>query len=130
MAKNITEYKVFIASPGDLSDERDIARKVCNELNESHLVREKGIRLNATGWEDVIPAAGRPQGIINHLQENCDVFVCMMHRRYGTPSGEADSGTMEEFWNAYDSWKDVKKPYILFYFKDIQGLSIEDFDDP
>lgn len=33
--KKIKTLKVFIASPGDVAEEREIVRKVCEELNKT-----------------------------------------------------------------------------------------------
>jgi formylglycine-generating enzyme required for sulfatase activity len=128
--REFKEYKVFIASPGDVEQEREIVRSVCDQFNQDILVRSHGIAFNAFGWEDAIPDAGRPQEIINGLVEDCDIFVCLFHKRLGTPSGKAESGTLEEFLLAYESWRDLKKPHILFYFKDVQISSARDLADP
>jgi hypothetical protein len=128
--RQFKEYQVFIASPGDLDQERDIVRNVCDQLNGDILVRSHRITFNAVGWQDVIPDAGRPQEIINRLVKDCDIFVCLFHKRLGTPSGKEESGTLEEFLLAYESWKELKKPHILFYFKDVQISSAGDLKDP
>ncbi|OGR22843.1 MAG: hypothetical protein A2277_16030 [Desulfobacterales bacterium RIFOXYA12_FULL_46_15] len=121
--QDIKEFQVFIASPSDVEEEKKIVRKVCENLNKDPLVRGKRIQLEHKGWEDLAPSAGRPQDTINSLQEKCDIFVCILHRKYGT-------GTMEEFWNAYESWKNFKKPGILFYFKKAEISSLSDLEDP
>lgn len=130
MSRTITEYKVFIASPSDLGTERGIVRQVCGELNQSPLVAARGMQLAVVGWEDVVPSAGRPQDTINRLQADCDIFICMLFRTYGTPTGSSGSGTEEEFLNAYDSWKALGKPRILFYFKELRKLSLADMKNP
>ena len=96
------EIKVFIASPGDVPEERDIVRDVCDELNRSTLLKPFGISFEAIGWEDAFPSPGRPQEIINRLVDVCELFVCIFHRRFGTPTGKEGSGTFAEFLRAYD----------------------------
>ena len=128
--KIIKQYNVFIASPGDVQEERRVVREVCRQMNDDELVRSYRISLRTVGWEDAFPAAGRAQEIINRLVDDCDIFVCLFHKRFGTPSGKADSGTFEEFLLAYDSWKTLNKPHIMFYFKDVQITSSKDFGDP
>ena len=120
---------VFIASPSDVEAERRIVRKVCEKLNKDPLVREKRIRLEPVGWEDVVPSSGRPQDTINFLVKNCDVFVCILHKKYGTPTGNSGSGTEEEFLNAYGDWKNTRKPKVLFYFKKAEVSSTADLKD-
>ena len=121
--------RVFIASPSDVQAERKIVRKVCGDLNKDPLVREKRIILDPVGWEDVVPSAGRPQDTINLLVKDCDVFVCILHKKYGTPTGNSGSGTEEEFLNAYEDWKNTRKPKILFYFKKAEVSSTADLKD-
>ncbi len=89
-------YKVFIASPGDIETEREIVRKVCGELSKNPLYKKKlGIVLDAVGWEEVFPQAGRSQKIINRLVKDCDLFICIFHKRFGSPTGKEKSGTLE-----------------------------------
>ncbi|MCP4269083.1 MAG: NACHT domain-containing protein, partial [Candidatus Brocadiaceae bacterium] len=128
--KNKEEINVFIASPGDVKKEREIVRNVCEWLNKSTLLKPYGISFLATGWEEVIPSAGRPQEIINKLVDDCDIFVCVFHKRFGSPTGKEEAGTLEEYLNAYDSWKEHKKPHIMFYFKKVEISSLKDLEDP
>ena len=126
---SIYEYKVFIASPGDVPDEREIVRDVCRQLNDDRLVRSYDAAFRPVGWEESFPAAGRSQEIINRLVVECDIFVCLFHKRFGTPSGEEASGTLEEFLLAYDLWQNLTKPHIMVYFKDVSIRSASDFKD-
>ena len=64
--KQLTEITVFIASPGDVTGEREVVRKVCREVGDDDLVRRNlWLAINPVGWEDRFPAPGRPQEIIN-----------------------------------------------------------------
>ena len=75
------------------------------------------IRLELVRWEThASPAAGRPQGVINNQIGEYDIFVGIMWRRFGTPTGEAGSGTEEEFNRAYHSFSERGVPHIMFYF--------------
>ncbi len=68
-------------------------------------------------WEThALPGAGRPQEVITRAIGDYDVFVGVMWRRFGTPTGRAGSGTEEEFENAYKTWFMHGRPRILFYF--------------
>ncbi|HEX7534105.1 MAG TPA: hypothetical protein VF343_02535, partial [Syntrophales bacterium] len=51
-----------------------------------------------------------------------------MWKRFGTPTGEADSGTKEEFEIAYDCWKRASRPRIMFYFNKAP-YTLKDKDD-
>jgi formylglycine-generating enzyme required for sulfatase activity len=124
------EINVFIASPGDVQEERAIVREVCASLNRRPTIGDNfGILFRPVGGENAFPSAGRPQEIINRLVEECDVFVCILHKRFGTPSGKEVSGTLEEFLLAYEKWKSLKKPHIMLYFKEMKIRSKRDLDE-
>lgn len=90
--------KVFLASPGDLADERNIAKVIVDDFN-SQLADALGYQVELVGWEDTLPGVGRPQGIINRDLDGCDLFVGMLWKRWGTPPGTEPytSGFEEEF---------------------------------
>src|SRR6185503_17165509 len=97
--------RVFVASPSDVSAERNALSSIVQEINQTvaAIAPEKGIRLELVRWEThASPAAGRPQGVINDQIGEYDIFVGIMWRRFGTPTAEAGSGTEEEFNRAYD----------------------------
>jgi hypothetical protein len=66
--------KVFIASPGDLGQERQSARDVVDEINNT-LGRTFEIEIDLLGWEETLPGVGRPQAIINRDVDDCDLFI-------------------------------------------------------
>ena len=109
--------RVFLASPGDVSKERNKAEQVVAELNRS-IAPLLGIMIELVRWEDFVPGMGRPEEVILQQAdiEQCDVFVGIIWNRFGTPTGHADSGTEEEFEVAYSCWKKNNKPRIMFYF--------------
>jgi Domain of unknown function (DUF4062) len=116
MSDQVTEIKVFVASPGDVSQERKHLHEVLEEINTS--LGPRKLRLKYVGWEQVYPGMGRPQEVINEQisPEDCDFFIGIMWSRFGTPTGGFGSGTEEEFQKAYGSWAHNKKPRIFFYF--------------
>lgn len=129
MASTVVKLNLFIASPYDVSAERAVVREICESLCKDEIIKGHGLMIEAVGWEEIYPQPGRPQEIINRLVVDCDIFVCIFYRRFGTPTGVADSGTHEEFLLAVDHWKNLKKPQIFFYFKDVQIRSLKDFEN-
>jgi formylglycine-generating enzyme required for sulfatase activity len=127
--RRVNELNVFIASPTDVTSEREIVRGVCGQLNRDKLIQGYNIAFKDIGWEDMFPSPGRPQDIVNRLVEECDIFVCIFHRRFGSPTGKQESGTLEEFLLAYDLWESLSKPHILFYFKEVRISSSKDLSD-
>ncbi len=101
MPYEATVHNVFIASPGDVQEERTIAREVIDEWNAVHAEAD-GVILQAIGWEThSFPEMGdRAQGIINRqILENSDILVAIFWYRLGTATGVAESGTIEEIEN-------------------------------
>lgn len=113
MAYNATVLKVMIASPGDVSQERRVARDVIHEWNTIN-AEDKQIVLMPVGWEThSTPEMGeRPQAIINRqVLADSDLLVAIFWTRLGTPTGTADSGTVEEIEEALDAGK----PVMLYF---------------
>src|SRR5258708_19513578 len=99
--------RVFVASPGVVSEERDALTKLISEMNLTIAVvaPEKEISLEAVRWEThSYPAAGRPQAIITKQIGEYDIFVGIMWTRFGTPSGVARSGPEESFDLPISPW--------------------------
>jgi hypothetical protein len=118
---NITkQFKVFVASPGDVSAERDIIPKVIAEINLiiSAIVPEKGVLLDLIRWEThVHPGLGvDAQDVVNQQLPDYDIFIGIMWKRFGTPTARAGSGTEEEYLRAFEKWKKDNRFPVLFYF--------------
>lgn len=108
--------RIFVASPADVSKERDQLASVVKELNET-IAPHKDFSLELVRWEThCAPAIGRPQGVVNAQIGSYDIFVGIMWKRFGSPTGHAGSGTEEEFRIACDSWQKDQSISILFYF--------------
>ena len=121
MASSRKILSVFLASPGDLQDERRIVRKVVVEFNESWAA-SLGYQIELVGWEDTVSSFGRPQHIINQEVDRCDLFVGMIWKRWGTPpdsKGGFTSGFEEEFQRATDRRERNGGPEISLFFKQI-----------
>jgi len=120
-----SEWSVFIASPGDLEEERDAARKVVESTNATvGLNLSKRIRLSV--GSHVQPSFGRPQESINPLVDDCDVFICLVHRRWGSDTGEASSGFKEEYDRAIARRKQSTSPRIALFFKRVDPSYLDD----
>lgn len=116
MSTEVTKIKVFVASPSDVLKERMAVDEVVKELNHS-LGDEYRVTMEVVKWEThVHPQMGRPQGVIIDQTGQFDIFLGIMWNRFGSPTGEAESGTIEEFTRAYKIWEDNNDFPILFYF--------------
>lgn len=88
----------MIASPGDVSEERKVAREVILDWNNIHSFSRK-IVLMPISWElNTFPSMGeRPQEIINaQILNDADILIGIFWTRIGSPTGKAPSGTVEE----------------------------------
>jgi hypothetical protein len=110
------ELRLFVASPGAVRAERGALVNVVSEVNHTlGDVRDYQVRL--VQWEShVAPRAGRPQQVINEQIGDYDIFVGLMWRRFGTPTGVAGSGTEEEYRIAYRTGERRQRISLLFYF--------------
>jgi hypothetical protein len=98
MAYNAKVVQVMIASPSDVSEERQIVRELIDEWNSVHSTQQNVV-LMAVGWEthSAPELAGRPQQIINErLLENSDLLIGIFWTRVGSPTGKSISGSVEE----------------------------------
>lgn len=113
MSFSATVYRVLIASPGDLQQERGIIEDVVNHWNGSHAADE-GMVLLPVRWEThSIPEYGdRPQAILNRrLVADCDMLIGAFWTRVGTPTGISESGTVEEI----EQFAKAHKPALLYF---------------
>ena len=115
---SVKTIRVFIASPGDVGEERDIASLVVGELNRI-FGNPFGVELSAIRWEThAWPGVGEDaQDAISTQIGEFDILVGIMWRRFGSPTKRAQSGTGEEFERAYDLFKKHGRPKVMFYFR-------------
>ena len=112
----VPQVRVFVASPGDVAAERDAVDRAAEDVRHS---LDEAVDVRVLRWErDTYPAMGRPQRLVTEQVGAYDVFVGIMWKRFGTPTGEAGSGTEEEFNRAYERWRETGKPPILFFFRE------------
>lgn len=131
MAKQVSVLSVFVASPDDVSEEREALEQVIRELN--HLwSMSKSIRLELIRWEThAYPSVGvDAQAVINEqIGDSYDIFIGILWKKFGTPTGRACSGTEEEFNRAYERYKEnPSKLRIMFYFKTAPPADLNEVD--
>lgn len=116
----------MIASPGDVEQERRIAREVIHDWNDLHS-EQSGIVLLPISWEThSSPEMGEhPQAIINkQVLKDADLLVGIFWTRLGTPTGEAESGTVEEIQEHIKA----DKPAMIYFSKKPVELDSVDQD--
>ena len=113
MPRDATIYRVLIASPSDVCEEREAARNIIYEWNASHSI-DMSIMLEPVLWETYVhPELGdRPQSIINkQIVSDADVLVGMFWTKVGTSTGAFESGTIEEIEQFIES----QKPAMIYF---------------
>ena len=109
--------KVFLASPGDVAEERSLFSGVL-KFFEGLKLGGKEYHFVPLGYEHTLPGAGRPQELINLEQlAQCDIFVMLLWKRWGMPTGKCSSGTKEEFDVALKRFRRTRRPRMLLYFR-------------
>lgn len=110
---NATVYRVLVASPGDLHEERAVIENVVHTWNASHAAAEERVLLPVRWETHAVPEFGeRPQAILNRrLMAECDILIGAFWTRVGTPTGGFASGTAEEI----EQFSRAGKPVLLYF---------------
>jgi hypothetical protein len=128
------DVRVFLSSPGDVADERGLARQVLQSLPKEVSFAGK-IHIDEISWDDpgnpvALDARFTPQEAINRKRpkpSECDVVVVILWARMGTPLPEDyrkpdgtpyRSGTEWEFLNAILASERTGRPTVWVYRRD------------
>ena len=118
-------YRIFLASPSDVSDERALALRVLDYLPYDPALRGK-VSIEAVAWDKLggppMEANLTPQEAIRRglpRPAECDIFVAMLWARLGTPvvieGEEYRSGTVWEYRDAMRAAEASGLPRVLVY---------------
>lgn len=117
-------YRILVASPSDVADEREVIVRLIQEWNDLHSYTKK-VALLPLRWETHAAPdyATRPQEVINRaIVDDCDLLVGVFWTRIGSPTGIADSGTLEEIERVGKAGKP-----IMLYFSNV-GIEPDKID--
>lgn len=127
--------QIFVSSPGDVAQERTLARRVIERLQGEFDLRAQ---IEAIFWEHepLSATAGFQEQIVP--PSHTDIVVCILWSRLGTrlpprfvrPDGTRyNSGTEFEFEDAVSGYRRHGKPELLVYRKTAEPLvSLQDKD--
>ena len=128
-ASQLNQYHVFLASPGDVAVEREHVRQFFERYNR-HTAQLWNVRFEVVDWENYSTiGVGRPQELItrqtleNH-KDSLALVIGIMGQRFGSPTGEAESGTEEEFNWAMQCHEEHGFPEIKWFFRKIDKLEL------
>jgi nucleoside 2-deoxyribosyltransferase len=119
MPETIQLFRVLLAAPSDVTEEHALVADAVNDWNVLHGDTAKA-RLELMNWRThAHPETGRrPQALINRqFADRADVVLAIFWRRLGSPTGRADSGTVEEIERAQRRGKKV-----MVYFSQRAGI--------
>ena len=128
MADSRKIVRVFLASAGDLRDERLAAKSVVDGFN-SLWADQLGYHVELVAWEETVSRFGRPQALINQDLERCELFVGMMWTEWGSPpdtEGGYTSGFEEEFETALALRTAHGRPEMSLLFKKVDARQERD----
>lgn len=120
MAEKVQVLRVVVASPSDVQAERKALSAVRDELNKG-IAKERQVQIELFLWETDTHPGFHPDGPQGHIDgilpiQDCDVFLGVFWKRFGTPTKDARSGTEHEFRLAYKAWQKNRRPQIMVYF--------------
>ncbi len=126
--------RVFLASPGDVTDERGLAVRVLGNLPSDPLLRGK-ITVEAVAWDHpgtktpFLAGMSAQDAVIHSLGKpsECDIMVVILWSRLGSPIKQEQfakpdgtgyySGTEWEYEDAWQAFDQHRKPPILLYYR-------------
>lgn len=125
--------RIFISSPGDVSEERVVAQRVVERIAARVAPR---VTLAPILWEhEPLRASSTPQADVPDPAV-CDMVVCILWSRLGTrlpsnvtrPDGSHyNSGTEFEFESAINAFGEIGRPHLLVYRKTAEAtISLSD----
>ncbi|MGP8034262.1 MAG: PQQ-binding-like beta-propeller repeat protein [Steroidobacteraceae bacterium] len=117
----VAPLRVFVSSPGDVSEERTLTERVLRRLGEEY---HEAVDLEVLMWEhEPLFAHG---GFQDQLERPslCDLVICVLWSRMGTrlpPGAVSDdtalTGTEFEIQDALEGYRRSGKPNLLIYKK-------------
>lgn len=118
-------FRAFIASPGDVAAERQLAEETIGKINRS--VRDTiAAEIEVRRWEHLAPVAPdlpeeRLQDILDREVEQCHFFILVLYKRYGTVQpGYFISNTEREINTILQVHQKQPKLRILSYFRELE----------
>jgi tetratricopeptide (TPR) repeat protein len=104
--------RIFLASPGDLEDEREVVR-VCVEEHNARRRDETNVTYEVVAWERVRGTARRPQEAINELIAESHFLIALFKGSWGSEPGSPwgyTSGTEEELFMGLLELGEAERP--------------------
>jgi formylglycine-generating enzyme required for sulfatase activity len=141
MPQNIPFLTVFLSSPGDVAEERILARKIMKRLPNRYVFKGR-VGLNVVAWDDpesttAMEATLTPQAAINKglpMPSESDIVIVIFWSRMGTPFTDDNDGQLYQsgtHWELLDALKSrTTKTYIYrrMFEPDFGSINAPDYD--
>lgn len=125
--------RIFLSTPSDVGVERTQVQHLVRDVNETlqFLDPTRELRVEVVFHEThAFPDVGAPQAVIDRqLPVDYEIYLGVMWKRAGTPTGMAESGTIHEFELAYAHAVEHGWPTVMFFFCDDQIQMPRNDDD-
>ncbi len=115
MPETVQLFRILLAAPSDVTEEQALVADLINEWNVQHGDSAKA-RVELMNWRThAYPEAGkRAQALINRqFADRADIVLAIFWRRFGSPTGKAPSGTVEEIERAQR-----RRKKVMVYFSE------------
>lgn len=124
MSYSSTVYRILIASPSDVSEEREVTSRLIQNWNDVNSYSKKIVLLPLKWETHSSPTYDiRPQEAINRqLVDSADLVIGLFWAKIGSDTGVEISGTIEEIKRAANNGKDV-----MIYFSK-RGIDPSEID--
>ena len=117
MPATLRHIRIFISSPGDVRPERDALEAVISDDLQRTLGRQHNLYLEPLRWENLArPGLGDIQTQVSGQMGAYDIFVGIFWKRFGTPTAKHESGSEEEFRDAFALWEEDNDRPVMMYF--------------
>ncbi len=123
--RELKEYHVFVASPGDMDAERQTVHEFFAAYNRHTAARWNTI-FTVIDWKNCSTiGVGEPQKLITRqtlerYKGSLALVIGIMGQRFGQATRTHESGTQEEFEWTLESHAETGFPEIKWFFRDIQ----------
>jgi hypothetical protein len=134
--------RVFLSSPGDVWEERNLARKIIKEELQYDPFLRGRVALDIVSWDDPssptpMLASLTPQEAVNRglpKPSECDFVIVILWGRFGTPLDDSIRKPNGERYLSGTEWEyedaiSAKKPPEILIYRRIQKVLL-DADDP
>jgi hypothetical protein len=123
------QYHLFLASPGDMTEERKAVHDYIVAYNRT-TAHPRGFQFEVLDWKHhSVPGVGRPQALITRqtlekYRGSLALVIGPLGQRFGTATGGYESGTEEEFKVAMDLRRETGDyPEIMWFFREGWGAA-------